>query len=275
MSKILKAGVVAALALGGLVAVASPAAATEPCSSSASSPRKSASTLKSRPDNGNHGVWALDTLTRTVTISVALRPATGAWSYHADVVDKGAFVTQAGAANSPREGLAVTGGRNGTTDGHFTADFTAEACFANFKDTYGGKEYSGTAPTETSNWVKGLWGGDDFHGTAINDDWTWTYRTCVEKWVDAANNNDGADPDAGDIRGGACPVPSPSAAPVVQPSTSSSAQPIPVAHNPGGGLPVTGTNSLTLAGIGLLFVVIGLTGIAVSRRRRHHATSPN
>lgn len=181
------------------------------------------------------------------------------WTYHADVTDEGTFKTLAGASLSPNAGAALLGNTPGTLIGGFTADFTAPAHWCSFNDSkLNGKTLDGDEAPSTSEWLKCLF-GDKFDGSPINDDWSWTYKTCSEQWVDAADNNDGQDEGAGDITGKPCVTPSPS------PTT---APPVIVAAPQ---LPVTGASASVPIVLGGTLVVVGaalLIGLAATRRRR-------
>lgn len=179
------------------------------------------------------------------------------WEYHAEVTDKGTFKTLAGATLSPNAGGPLLGDMPGTLVGGFTADFTAPAHWCSFDDTkLNGKTLDGDDAPATSKWLECLF-GEKLDGSPINDDWTWTYKTCTEQWVDAADNNDGQDEDAGDITGKPCPTPTP--APTTAPPV------VVVAAQ----LPVTGASVSTPAVLGGALVVVGAALlIAATRRRR-------
>jgi hypothetical protein len=180
------------------------------------------------------------------------------WKYHAKVSDKGTFITQAGDELSPRAGVALLGDVPGTMTGGFTADFTAPAHWCSFNPSrLDGKTLDGTDAPGSSEWLKCLFG--DLKGSPQNRDWSWTYKTCTEQWIDAADNNDGQDEEAGDITGKPCPTatPAPTTAPPV----------VVVAAQ----LPVTGASVTSPAVLGGALVVVGaalLVGLAVTRRRR-------
>jgi len=179
------------------------------------------------------------------------------WEYHAEVTDNGTFKTLAGATLSPNAGAALLGNVPGTLVGGFTADFTAPAHWCSFNDSkLNGKTLDGDEAPSASEWLKCLF-GDKFDGSSINDDWAWTYKTCSEQWVYAADNNDGQDEDAGDITGKPCPTtPAPSTAPPVIVTAQ---------------LPVTGASTTVPAVLGGTLTVVGaalLIGLAATRRRR-------
>jgi hypothetical protein len=162
--------------------------------------RTSKAFLEGRPDSGNHGDWALDNFRRTVRICQTTAAAAGVAHYHAVVRDEGSFKTIAGAP-SPRAGVAMKAA-SGVFRGGFTADFTADAGFASYHDFAHGGRFQGTAPWSTSGWVQHYFGAD-FAGSSINDDWSWTYWTCRERWTDGFPSA-GSVPADGDITGKPC-----------------------------------------------------------------------
>lgn len=244
MRKVVKVVISIALMIGGVVAVAAIAN-----NANAAACNTVSTHLVNRPDSGNHGDWATDSITRKVVICEG-SAAEGVSHYHATVTDSGTFVTIAG--HSPQAGVAIAAGTHGTVSGGFTADFTAASGFKNYQGNLNGITYTGSAPVSTSVWVQKVWGGEDAHGSFINDDWSWKYTTCSETWTDAANNQDGSLPADGDITGKKCPSQSPTPSPVKSsaspmPSTSASAttSPAPVPTAPA---PVTVQNNTVVTG---------------------------
>lgn len=242
--------------------------------------------LIARPDSGNHGTWAYDSITRTTTTcetavlhtnvaaNVALPPLADVntqlrlnllASYHATVVDTGTFVTVDG--HSPNRGLPICRGCHGHLAGGFTADFTALAGFHGYLGVYAGNTYTGTNPTSTGNWLAGLWGVSLNFGTGDLgnlEGWSWTYWLCGDLprvgsrayltalhsgrlWVDAYNNGDGTGPLAGDILNCRCVEHSPSPSPSVSVSSSPSANPSPP-HSPSPSASVSPSPSDTSGG---------------------------
>lgn len=282
MSRMIGAISALILATFGVLAGAIPAQAAAPKPEH----KTVVTTVTDRPENGNHGVWATDKLTRTVELTggpvyVVPAPALKAdgtqqelcdsvaalglrWSYTATVGDDGTFLTKAGSALSPNDGKPLMGGVSGTVKGSFTASFTAPAHWCTFKPgPLNGKTVKGADAPKTSEWVKSLF-TDGFDGASINDDWSWTYKACSESWWDAKNarSNDGETDEAGDITGKACPPPSPSAGPVVQSP--------PGADGSGGStsLPVTGDSGTQIVGIGAVLLAAGVGVLLLVRRRR-------
>lgn len=260
MNRHLLAAAVAAGALLPLTVAAPASAALLPHVPPPPPCRTATTHLVARPDSGNHGTWALDTITRTVRIcQTSLVVQAGVQAppvdvtaavqvpvlahYHATVQDVGSFVTVAG--HSPNRGLALCTGCRGRLEGGFTADFTAQAGFALYGAVFAGGTFHGTAPAATADWLVKLWGGADIHVDANLVGWSWTYWTCSPHkpagtaavhaaaggrlWVDAEATADGTSSAAGDITGCTCPEASPSPSHSVSPSPSVSASASPSA----------------------------------------------
>ena len=163
--------------------------------------------------------------------------------YHAVVTDAGTFKTLA--AHSPQAGTALAADIPGTMSGGFTADFTAAADFAEYNGSLNGNTYTGPVGAgnpSTGNWVATLFTGG-IVGSGLNDDWSWTYATCTEHWVNANAGN------SGDITGLPTCAPEPTATPVPD-------------------LPVTGTDVGRYVLAGGAAVVIGAVLMVFAGRFR-------
>lgn len=281
---ILKLAGLLLLAVGALFAVPTIASANPtghpsqggPCSDQS---RTVTVHLASRPDSGNHGDWATDTITRVVTVKHDAAQAdlvqgdTHSWHYTATVADTGTFVTVPGAANSPNAGASVVHA-TGTVKGLFHATFVADACWYGWiGGQWDGKTLTGAAGTPanpaTSAFVPALWKHGIKSGNAIDNDWTWTYATCSQAWTDDYKN-DGHGAKDGDITGKACPSPSPSPTPTMTASpTKGGAVPTPTTStSAGGALPVTGAKEDVMAGSGVVLLLVGAGGVLWGRRNR-------
>ena len=114
-------------------------------------------------------------------------------TYTAEVTDEGTFVTEGGPANSPQENDPLADGVPGTFNGSYWAGFTAASGFQNFTAMTGTKDGApnGTDNPSTGNWVKSMF--SDFDGTSLfPNSWQWVYTTCVEKWVNGADDLGGS-----------------------------------------------------------------------------------
>lgn len=252
------------LAMTGLgLALASPAQAQDDdC-------KTVASTLTDRPDSAvGGGTWALDQLERTVKVC-QVEPGV----YHAVVSDAGTFATVELDHTPAGVVQPLPAAIEGTVEGGFTADFEAEADFATFDPSHldgvtiawvgDGSDLS------SGEWVVSLF-GDEFTGSSLNDDWSWSYRTWCgeevrEEWVnqtDALGGNKGDITEVPD-----CPAVSPS--PSVSPSPEASESPAPGAA---GGtteeLPATGVSIPRLAGFGVALLGIGVAALVFGIKAR-------
>jgi hypothetical protein len=244
-------GLLGALGLGAIgaavVSVPAHAAAVPDC-------RTSVTNLIDRPDSGITDTWALDTFTRTVQICVVSPSAETAAAalatstYHAVVTDAGTFKTLA--AHSPQAGTPLAADVPGTLSGGFTADFTAAPGFTDYNGKLDGKTFTGNVGGDnpsTGNWIATLFDGGIVSGSGLNDDWSWTYKTCTEQWVNANSGN------SGDITGlPTCPPPTTAAAP--DPS-----------------LPVTGANVGRYVVMGGAALVVGVVLVMFAGRVRRRS----
>ena len=225
--------------------------------------------LVDRNDNGSHGLWAKDTMTRTVKVCRGDEALVeGKATYYATVTDKGTFVTVEG--KSPRAGVDLAAGIEGTVNGGFTIKkFTALPWEKGFKLT------APTPTTSSPDWVAVAFPGSN---AEINT-YKWVYKTTCEKYTDDNGNYDG------DITK-ECPVtesPSPSPSVSVSPSASASASatpsrsvstsaaaPVPSRSTSAAGasLPVTGAPAKLGLAVGAALVLVGGAAIALGRRRR-------
>lgn len=153
--------------------------------------------LTKRPDSGNGGDWALDTISRRATTTrQAAVPASNCgptavrcWFYTGTVTDTGTFTTDAG-ANSPNAGVPITGVVKGTIKGvdHF------EFYSTNHSPDPGLVPHTVTGSNDsTSNWMT-LFFPPTATVTAANQlGWKWTYHapSSCETWVDAASGETG------------------------------------------------------------------------------------
>lgn len=171
--------------------------------------------LTGRPDSGGNGNWASDNITRDVTVtrhgavpaSDCGSGATQCWFYTATVGDTGTFTTISGAYTPNQGGSAagktisgiVTGSLTGGGDQEFYADQAAPV-------TPTKTAYTGSAPTDTSDWYKLFFPSTANYGlapaTSAGQPWTswsWSYdapKTC-ETWTDSFADSDGQGTGAG------------------------------------------------------------------------------
>lgn len=222
-------GITAALAAATLLASAGAASAAP----AAHQPAWHASTkVTDRPDGGNGGDWADDSMTRTLVIT-RTGGSPGAYTYTAKLTDTGSFTTIKGAL-TPNQGAPytgdvikskVTGTMTGTADFSFTAS-NLPSSGANAGVATKENDHGLTPTDSTSTWYELAFPhGTTFGGAGIGH-WSWTYkvsvtgpvtlkvcvtahlcwsttvnRTVNEQWTDADSNGDGNLAASGNIAG--------------------------------------------------------------------------
>lgn len=171
------------------------------------------------PDSGNHGTWATDTFSRTVTLyehGAASPGDCGGFSpcyfYTGTLKDSGTFVA-ADAALSPNAGAVIDGPVDGSFSGGGSYSFYATDAAPNAGIVPASHDDLGVPPSgdfRTTSWFRLFFSaGTHFGGIGLVGNWGWTYTstsacvTPVQTWVDAASNSGGSIPSAGDITGDA------------------------------------------------------------------------
>jgi hypothetical protein len=222
-------GITAALAAGTLLATAGAASAAP----AAHQPAWHASTkVTDRPDGGNGGDWADDSMTRTLVITRTGGSA-GAYTYTAKLTDTGSFTTIKGTL-TPNQGAPYTGDVikskvTGTMTGYDTFTFTASSLPSGGPNAgVPAKENDhGNAPADsTSTWYELAFPSTTTFSSATESPWSWTYKVAVtgpvtlkvcvsahlcwsttvnrtvhEQWIDAWDNNYGDNATDGNITG--------------------------------------------------------------------------
>jgi hypothetical protein len=158
------------------------------------------STLTNRNDSGNHGDWAVDTLSRVAIVTVDHQvpvgncgPVAQCFFVTGTVADSGSFKTISGAL-SPEAGTPISGQLTGTVVGGSNFEF-----YASSNDVLASRVdpvQSGAAHT-TNAWLEQFFPAGTVFSTVAEPQWSWTYTassTC-EKWVNAVTG------DSGDITG--------------------------------------------------------------------------
>lgn len=153
--------------------------------------------IQDRPDSGNGGYWADDTMARILTITQT-GGSPGAWKFTARLTDEGSFTTikgalapnQGGSYAGQTEKASVTGILNGSADFAFTASNLPTARVPAFENDHG------NVPSDsTSTWYELAFpAGTIFGGPGIGN-WGWTYFTLTPKngqyWADTSGNGYG------------------------------------------------------------------------------------
>ncbi len=153
-------------------------------------------TVKNHPDNG-HGSpshWADLNFQRSMVLH-----DNGDGSFAVTTTDTGTLVTRKG-AGSPNDNKVISralpGGYSSTSHGKITGVLDS-----NYAD-HDGKSFDDKNgnPFKSAEWAK-LFFQDGATGSPFDTDYSFTYKTLDEQWIDASNNDDGQDSSAGDITG--------------------------------------------------------------------------
>lgn len=201
------------LTAGLFAGLASTAHAAVPTSATAST------IVQNRPDSGNGGTWGYDSFKRTLTVTLAAtqKPAdtaAGLVDYTATVSDSGYFNT-VGGAGTPNQFVPGTkilhNGVKGSMSGGISYTVTAPSADT-LTGTVPGNENdnfstTGSGFVSTGNWPKLAFETATGVTVTENSDWSWTYKTGCETWVDSAANGDGNTSNDGNITGKICAVP--------------------------------------------------------------------
>ena len=186
-------------------------------------------TITNDPDSG-HGtpaVWAIDTITRTVTVTkgtqvpgtaCGLSVSAGCWSYTAQLSDSGSFVTIPG-AGTPNQACAGCAGEHiaspavsGTIQGNYVVTFDASYPVADASlvaKTHDDGGVAASPPFTSTTWGEQFFPAGTSFGNVAGGAYTWTYQVTtfrfpyftVERWTDSSSNGDGNSPGAGNITG--------------------------------------------------------------------------
>jgi len=165
-------------------------------------------------DVGNHGVWAVDTLTRSMTVTkhgsvgvsncggTATNGITSCYYYTATLTDEGTFQTVLN-GRSPEAGVPIPGLLDGTISGSSNFEFYATSAMPNASDVPATDDAGTDDYPSTQNWPEVFFpGGTAFAGmNEINPTYTYGAPGTCEQWVNSYNNDYGDLPFDGDITG--------------------------------------------------------------------------
>jgi hypothetical protein len=206
-----KLAAIAALTIAPAALLAAPAASASPHATTAT--YKATTTLTNRPDGGNGGTWALDKITRTLTITVTGTPG----SYHdtATVQDTGTFdLSSFGGALTPNQstpGTRITARPQAlytSISGKASYSFTSDSLPSSAANLGVPKAQDGSG-YPTSDWYAQAFGPSAVVSHGGITTWEWDYAggfnvrgaLRFEQWADAWNNGFGNLPADGDITG--------------------------------------------------------------------------
>jgi hypothetical protein len=148
-------------------------------------------------DSGNHGTWADDGFTRSMTVirqaaadvSHCVAGAAGCWFYTGVISDSGSFTTTDGAL-SPNAGTPVSGTVTGSFTGGSSFQFYADSSALAASSLH---SVAGGPGTSDPSWPASfLPASATLTGYSLLN-WSWTYaapNTC-ETWVDAISGETG------------------------------------------------------------------------------------
>jgi hypothetical protein len=164
-------------------------------------------------DSGNHGNWAVDTITRQITVTrhgqvavshcggTATNGITTCWYYTALMTDTGSFTTDSG-ASSPQAGAAINGVVSGTISGGSSYEFYASGGAPDGTLVPATLDASSSG-TNSGDWPERFFPAGTSFGGMNEINWSYTYNapaTC-ETWTDAFDNSGGSLAADGDIAG--------------------------------------------------------------------------
>jgi hypothetical protein len=167
--------------------------------------------LSDRPDSGGGGAWALDKMTRQLSIT-EVSSGDGTYTYTATVSDSAGSFAAIDGAFTPNQGAPYTGDLiAGTPSGSFTGSasysFTTDSLPTQVRNLGVPSSESGRAgdfAETTQGWFEQAFpAGTTFGGAGIGD-WGWTYHTSAfpsQSWADTSANGGGQLPADGNISG--------------------------------------------------------------------------
>lgn len=163
-------------------------------------------------DSGNSGNWAVDTLTRSMTVTrhgaaavsncggTATNGITSCYYYTAAMTDSGSFVTDSG-AKSPQAGTAISGVLSGTLSGGSNYEFYSSSGAPDASLVPA--TFDASAGSGSGTWPERFFPSGTSFGGVNEINWVYTYSapTTCEQWTDSYDNSDGSLAADGDISG--------------------------------------------------------------------------
>jgi hypothetical protein len=189
---------IAATVLAAAVPVTLLASAGAASASPAPQQVRAATFITDRPDGGNAGYWADDTMNRTLVIT-RTGGTTGDWTFKATLTDDGAFTTIKGAQvpnqAAPWTGETIRSAVTGLMTGYANFTFTASKLPSSSLVPRFENDHGNVPADDTSTWyMLAFPAGTTFGGAGIGN-WGWTYltftRTGLQFWADTAANGYG------------------------------------------------------------------------------------
>lgn len=199
-------------AVAGLAVVAATTSAVAASAAPVPTTAHAVTHVANRPDSGNGGTWAYDTLNRTLDVVVspvqfAADTAAGLTDYTATVSDLGVFSARQGelSPNQSTAGVKIAHAVKGSMTGSISYTITAPAA-----DTLTGvvptqeNDNFAAALVSTANWPKQAFATPAGVTVTEVNTWSWAYQTACEKWLDSAVNGYGNQAADGNVTGQLC-----------------------------------------------------------------------
>lgn len=164
-------------------------------------------------DSGFADNWAVDTLTRQMTVTrhgavavsdcggTSTNGVTSCYYYTAIMTDAGSFTTIK-SADSPNAGTPINGVLSGSIQGGSSYEFYASSGAPDGTLVTGSLD-AGSSGTDSSHWPTRFFPKGTSFGGVNEINWSYVYNTptTCETWTDAYNNGDGHGNGDGDITG--------------------------------------------------------------------------
>ena len=165
-------------------------------------------------DVGNHGNWAVDTLTRTMTVTLhgavsvyhcggsPVNGITNCYYYAATLTDGGTFATIPD-ADSPNAGTGIHGIVDGTVSGGSDYEFYATSNAPSAENVPGTDDAGTGGDPSTADWPEVFFPDGTTFGFVhqINPTYTYSAPGTCEQWVNSYSNDHGSSVGDGDITG--------------------------------------------------------------------------
>jgi len=168
------------------------------------------STVADHPDSAdsdNGGTWAVDTISRTASITLKGAASVGhcgsgaisCYLYEGSISDTGSFTTASSAdvttdGESPNAGTAINGTVTGTLIGGSAIQFYASSDAPSADSVPAMVSGAVSGEQTTTGWVEQFFAAGTSFGsgpTLLNWDWTYSAPNTCEQWVDALSGETG------------------------------------------------------------------------------------
>lgn len=165
------------------------------------------SSVLDHPDSGNGGNWAVDSITRTASVTLkgvtsvsnCGSGATTCYLYEGTIADTGSFTTASSGdvttdSKSPNAGTTINGTETGSLTGGSAVEFYASSNAPTASTVPAVVSGVVSGERTTTNWVEQFFPAGTTFGTGpslLNWDWTYSTANTCETWVDALSGETG------------------------------------------------------------------------------------